>query len=70
MSKIDIEISDDIAFVKKVPKINWSFLVGSIIKTKLEEIAKMQRIISKSKLTEADVDELSEDINNSLSKRY
>ena len=40
------------------------------LKRELEEILELKRIISKSKLTEEDVEELSDKINESLAKRF
>ncbi len=68
--EIKIKIPDELTFIKQTPNIDWSILVGKLIKSKLDRIARLNRIISKSKLTEQDVEELTDKINTSLSKRY
>ncbi len=68
--EIKIEIPEELAFMKQTPNIDWSILVGKLIKSKLNRIARLNRIISKSKLTEQDVEELTDKINTSLSQRY
>lgn len=70
MVEIKIEIPDELGFVEQIPSIEWSMLAGKLIKSKLDKIVKLKRIIAKSRLTERDVEELSNDINMSLSKRY
>ena len=54
----------------ELPGINWQLVVRRLLKRELEEILELKRIISKSKLTEDDVKELSDKINESLSKRF
>ena len=70
MEELIIKISPKLKFLKDVPNIDWSILVNKIISSKLERVFRFQEIISKSKLTEEDVEELSDNINKSLSKRY
>ena len=70
MEELIIKISPKLKFIKDVPNIDWSILVNKIISSKLERVFRFQEIISKSKLTEEDVEELSDNINKSLSKRY
>ena len=68
--EIKIEIPDELTFIKQIPNIDWSILVGKLIKSKLEEIRQLQAGLSESKLTEEDVQEFSDKINTSLSRRY
>ncbi|MBU4070442.1 MAG: hypothetical protein KJ646_05660 [Nanoarchaeota archaeon] len=68
--EIKIEIPEELTFIKQTPNIDWSILIDKLIKSKLDKIARLSRIISKSELTEQDVEELSDKINESLSKRY
>ena len=70
MEELIIKISPKLKFIKDVPNIDWPILVNKIISSKLERVFRFQEIISKSKLTEEDVEELSDKINESLSKRY
>ena len=70
MSELNLEIPEDLEFIKKMPKIDWSLLVSKIIESKLNKISEMKKNLSKSALTEKDVEELSDNINESLSKKY
>ena len=56
--------------MKNVPSIEWSILASKLIKSKLGKAVQFQKTVAKSKLTENDVEELSDKINESLSKRY
>jgi len=68
--EIKVEIPEELVFIKQTPNIDWSILVSKLIKSKLNEIAELQRGLSKSKFTEEDVEEFTDKINESLSKRY
>ncbi len=70
MSKIEIEVSDDLNFIKMVPSVNWTVLVSKILKERLNEIEEIKRIVSKSKLTEEDVEEISSKINMAAAENY
>ncbi len=70
MTKITIEIPEDIAFIKNVSPLDWSLIATKMLQLKLEELTRLKKIISESKLTEKDVDELTNKINESMSKRY
>ena len=70
MTKLNFEIPKDLEFIKQVPDVDWSILIGKIVKSKLDNISRLKRVVSKSKLTGKDVDEFSDKINISLSKRY
>ena len=70
MDEIVVKIPDELMFVKQTSNIDWSILIGKLIKSRLDEIVELQRGLSKSKLTEEDVEEFSDKINESLSKRY
>jgi len=56
--------------MKELPNVNWQLVVRRTLKRELEEILELKRIISKSKLTKEDVEELSDEINESLAKRF
>lgn len=68
MTEIRFEIPEELGFIKQVPNIDWSILFNKFIKSKLEEIAELKRGLSKSKLTEENVEEFSDKINEALSK--
>ena len=70
MAELTIKIPDELGFIKQASNIDWSILVNKLVVSKLDEIARLKKIVSKSKLTKKDVDELSDKINTSLSQRY
>lgn len=71
MAEIKVKIPDELeTSIKSVPNIDWSILASKLIKSKLDRAVRFQKIVAKSKLTERDVEELSDKINESLSKRY
>ncbi len=71
MGELIIEIPEELrAEMEELPKVNWQLVVRRSLKHELKEILELKRIISKSKLTEEDVLELSEKIDKSLSKRF
>jgi hypothetical protein len=70
MDELRIKIPREVEFIKQVPSIEWSILASKLIRSKLEEFAKLKKGLSKSKFTEKDVEEFSDKINEALSKRY
>jgi len=71
MGDMVIEIPEELREeLEGLPKVNWQLVVRRVLKHELDEILELKRIISKSKLTEEDVLELSEKIDKSLSKRF
>ena len=50
--------------------IEVSILVSKLLKDKLSKIVRFKQAVSKSKLTQSQADELTDDISKSLSKRY
>jgi hypothetical protein len=70
MDEIIIKLPEELKFIKPVPSIGWSILVSKLIKSKLDEMLRLQKIVNKSQLSEKDVEELSDKVNASLSQRY
>ena len=70
MPELKIKIPEEVEFFKRVSDVDWSIAVNKFIRSKLEEIARLKRGLSKSKLTEDDVKEFSDKVNESLSQRY
>lgn len=71
MGKIEIEIPDEIEFVrKKIPTKEWSFLVMRILQEKIRKVVRYNEILSNSKATEEDVEEISNEIKNNVWKHY
>lgn len=68
--EISVKIPEDLEFLNRLSNIDLSIAASKLLKSKLERVSRFQEIVSKSKLTEKDVEELSDKINKSLSKRY
>lgn len=52
------------------PEIRWSRIVRSIIKQSLDDLEQADRLASKSKLTQKDVDELAERFDKEAAKKW
>ena len=70
MDKITFEIPEDLEFIKRMPRVDWNILITKMFEEKLKEISKVKCIISRSKLSEKDVGEFTDKINETLSERY
>jgi t-SNARE complex subunit (syntaxin) len=70
MAEIFVKIPEEIEELANVSKINWQIFVERKIKEELEELVRLKRIIAKSKLTENDVEELSNEVDMALAKRF
>ena len=68
--KITIDLPEELEFMKNIPSIYWKVATVKLLQEKMEEIAEIHRIVSKSQLTENDVEELTDKINNEISKHY
>lgn len=70
MAKITIDIPEELEFMRKVPSIQWSLIAAKILQSKIEETARFQKIVSKSKATEEDVEELTNEIKEAVWKKH
>ncbi|MCK4398820.1 MAG: hypothetical protein KAV25_07490 [Methanophagales archaeon] len=71
MGELRVEIPEELREeMEELPNVDWKLVVRRTLKRELEEILELKRIIFKSKLTEEDVEELSDKINESLAKRF
>jgi|LGVF01.1.fsa_nt_gb stage III sporulation protein SpoIIIAA len=71
MAQFIIEIPEEMKEeMEELPDLNWQLVVRRSLKRELEEVHELKRIISKSKLTEDDVKELSDKIDESLAERF
>ena len=69
MVKITVEIPDEMVFMKeKISSMEWSFIATKILQEKLREVVRYNEIISKSKATEKDIEELSAEIKDAVWK--
>ncbi len=71
MAEVIVEVPEELKReVKGIPGIELSLVVSRLLKAKLERIVRLERIVSKSKLSEEKANELADEISLSLSRRY
>lgn len=70
MVEVAIRIPDELKKLALMKKINWQLVVSRKINEELERLARVERIVAKSKLSEEDVQELTDETNMALAKRY
>ena len=73
MVKVSFEIPEDIERKAKMFKIELALLLQKVLQEEIrkrEEIERFKRIVSKSKATEKDVEEIVNDIEKSMEEHY
>lgn len=71
MANITLSIPDELQKrMKKLSEIRWSEIARRAIEQRIDDLEEMNRIASKSKLTQEDVDELSKKIKRSAAIRF
>lgn len=71
MAEIVVKIPEDLGLgMKEIPETTLSLLASRLVKEEFERLARLRRIVSKSKLTEEKALEISAKISKSLAKRY
>lgn len=70
MANITLSIPEDLhRKMKKFSEIKWSEVARKAIQKKVQDLEMLNKLTSKSKLTEKDVEEISNKINKSLAKK-
>ncbi len=70
MANITLSIPDDLhRKMKEFSEIKWSEVARKAIQKKVQDLEMLDKLTSKSKLTEKDVAEISDKINKSLAKK-
>jgi len=70
MANITVSVNDDLKdMMDKHPEINWSEVARQSFKEKLEDLELMDKLTSKSELTEEDVEEISKKIDGKVAER-
>ena len=70
MANITLSIPDDLhRKMKGFSEIKWSEVARKAIQKKVQDLEMLDKLTSKSKLTEQDVVEISDKINKSLAKK-
>jgi hypothetical protein len=71
MAELRVEIPEELeSEFKVISKVELSILVSKVMKDKLLRLVRLKKIVSKSKLTEGQAEELANEISESLAKRY
>ncbi len=71
MKEIVVKIPEDVAReVEGIEKIDVSLLVNKLLMEKVLELARLKKIVDKSKLSEEKAKELADEVNEALYKRY
>ena len=71
MMEIKIEIPKELEEeIKSVSKTTLSLIINKLIKEELEEMIRLKKIVSKSKMTEKDVEELANKIDEAILKNF
>ena len=71
MTNITLAVSSELKEkMDKFPEINWSEVARAAIKKKIEIFIEMQKLLSKSKLTEEDAVILSRKLKNEVVKKH
>jgi len=70
MAEVTIRIPEELKELALMKRINWQLFISRKLNEEIERLAKVERIISKSELTEKDVQELTDETNMALAKRY
>ena len=52
------------------PHIKWSEVVRAILEKEINQLEEFERLVSKSKLTERDVEELAQKVNEDMAKHF
>ena len=56
--------------MEEFPNIEWQAVVRRLLKQELDRLLELKSIVSKSKLTERDIAELSNEVDKSLAQRF
>ncbi|MBI2647261.1 hypothetical protein HYW99_02185 [Candidatus Woesearchaeota archaeon] len=70
MPELKIEIPEELKELASASNINWQLVLERRLKEEFEELARLKRIVDKSKLTEEQAKKLADEVSLSLAKRY
>lgn len=71
MTNITLSLSDDLRKrMTKFNEIKWSEIARRSIEERLNDLEEMERIVSKSKLTKKDAEEIAKKIKKGITKRH
>lgn len=71
MSNITLTVSEELhRKMKAFPKVKWSAVAREAIERELEKLELLDRLLSKSRLTENDAERIGHKIKHEMSKRF
>ncbi|MEK6888432.1 MAG: hypothetical protein AABX14_05810 [Candidatus Aenigmatarchaeota archaeon] len=70
MTEIVVKVPNELREFESISPINWQIIIGKRMKEEFDELVRLKKIVAKSKLTEKDVEELSEEVGVALAKRF
>ncbi len=68
--KLEVEIPEELKELKSASPISWQLAVEKRLKEELNELARLERIAAKSKLSEKKATELADEVSLALAKKY
>lgn len=71
MANMTLSVPDDLfALIKKHPEIKWSVIAREAMWDYARRVDLMEKLASRSKLTEKDIDDVGRKVKRALAKRY
>lgn len=70
MQEIIVKIPEELDELRHAASINWQLVIGRRLKEEFEELSRIKRIVTKSKLTQEQAEKLADEVSLSLAKRY
>ena len=70
MAELKIKIPEDLKRKMEKFGVDWSPVIRSAIEREIQNLTEMERIISRSRMTEEDALELGEKISKSIAERF
>ena len=70
MQEIIVKIPEELDELRYAASINWQLVIGRRLKEEFEELARIKRIVTKSKLTQKQAEKLADEVSLSLAKKY
>lgn len=68
--KLEVEIPEELKELKSASPISWQLAVEKRLREELNELARLERIAAKSKLSEKKAKELAGEVSLALAKKY
>jgi hypothetical protein len=71
MAEINVRIPEELKQeMGEFPEVEWRTVARKLLEEELERMRELKAIVSKSRLTEKDVEELSAKVDESLARRF